>query len=448
MSITKNSFSSKALREISVQIAAAFPILRNPLRTVGRELEMPILTRDLKPADVNKILQTFIASGGTPKFKDGFLGAVTVPEGICSIEAGTGTFEFSSIATQDLFQLDHLTKGFLEDVSRKLSPLGYDAFGLGINPMVSDFSTLGTPKPHYAALRSAIGPAWDWFNVTCGDHVHVAVSRSEALAVRNALDLSTPLFQALFANSAVCGGVLRKEAMYRESRMRKIHPEQSRTGQLGFLGNSWEIQTEIRGAERHYLSRTYDTEGLATYHAEEGTFADWLELHKDLDSQALFDAYLFHDHYTWNVVRLRPEYGTVEMRVACAQPFTDGVLYPALVLGISEVAEEVANQILDQLPEVEDRVHWCAATLERPELQTAREMYLGMKLLLLAESGLSQRGLGEERLIHPLIARFDGRRNPAIDLKLEAERLGLVCALKNRALSVVTECHSSTNVDI
>jgi len=435
MNMAASGNAARIEARLAAALANSFPEQKTQLRSLGREIEMPVLQHDLTPGSVPAILQDLVHCGAKPEVKDGYLGAIISELGTLCVEAGTSTLEYSSVPARDLFALQALFDKALPELAQTLARHNCDAFGLGLNPLVQDPAKLATPKPHYAALRQAVGSVWDLFNITCGDHVHVSVLRDEALSVRNALDLATPLFQALFANSNLRGGRVQPQAMHREFVMRKSHPESTRTGPLLMTLPDFESCVRLRLRERHVLSKQMRDQERAHYTIESGAFADWAAQRSTLSDADLFKAFQFHDHYTWNVVRLRPDYGTVEMRVACAQPFEDGMLYPALVLGLAEMADYVVTEVLTALPKYEDRVRWCDATLCSPALQTARDIDLGVRLLQLAEEGLRIRGQGEDALITPLFERHQRKTNPALRLKDAVNRLGLDAAIRARGLS-------------
>jgi gamma-glutamylcysteine synthetase len=141
------------------------------------------------------------------------------------------------------------------------------------------------------------------------------------------------------------------------------------------------------------------------------------------------DAYLWHEHYTWNSARPRPHNSTVEIRPACQQPHGEPLVVAALALGWVEARAEAQAFLEDALPDP-----W--RTLRR--YRRAAIMY-GLRaqepvtrfvesVLRLAEEGLLRRGRGEESFLRPLWERLEGRTTPG-DRTREMMRLKGVAAL-------------------
>ena len=128
-----------------------------------------------------------------------------------------------------------------------------------------------------------------------------------------------------------------------------------------------------------------------------------------------FAAFLFHEHYVWNSARLRTAYGTIEIRPACQQPWPEHMAAMALSVGLIEMAAPIMEYVQTALGEE----YWSimrtyhrqviARGLAAP--QPAPEFL--RKLVCMAETGLRQRGQGEEKFIKPIFDRLDRHLNPA-----------------------------------
>jgi gamma-glutamylcysteine synthetase len=119
----------------------------------------------------------------------------------------------------------------------------------------------------------------------------------------------------------------------------------------------------------------------------------------------------------WSCARLSPDYGTVEDRVACAQPPGEQTANAALVLGLVERAEELC-ELADTLPLqawVDARVDACCRGLSA-QVGTVPVVALAEKMLAIAERGLWARGLAEDRFLDPLRERLARNENPATRL--------------------------------
>jgi gamma-glutamylcysteine synthetase len=119
----------------------------------------------------------------------------------------------------------------------------------------------------------------------------------------------------------------------------------------------------------------------------------------------------------WSCTRLSPAYGTVEDRVACAQPPGEQLANAALVLGLVERAGELC-ELADAVALgswVDARVDACCRGLSA-QVGTVPVVALAENMLAIAERGLAARGLAEDRFLDPLRERLARGENPATRL--------------------------------
>ena len=125
------------------------------------------------------------------------------------------------------------------------------------------------------------------------------------------------------------------------------------------------------------------------------------------------DAYLWHEHYTWNSARPRALNSTIEVRPACQQPHEDPLVVAALALGWVEALAEVRAFVEDALADP-----WTSMQRYRREaivhgLRSREPVERFVEgTLRIAEAGLRGRGRGEEQFLRPLWNRLEQRKTP------------------------------------
>jgi gamma-glutamyl:cysteine ligase YbdK (ATP-grasp superfamily) len=250
-----------------------------------------------------------------------------------------------------------------------------------------------------------MGEPWLWYTVTAADQAHVAIGRDEAIPMLNFGNLIAPALIALCANSPVWGGTASPYCSAREAQHVLIHANEHRHGMPARPFRDAQDYV-ARVAQATYLIRRSDNAVIPSARP----FTEHLREHG-----ADFEAFLFHEHYVWNSARVRPAYGTVELRPACQQPWREhmaaSALGVALVCAREAVEEYIADRLGPEAWEVMREYHRRAirAGLDAP--QPAPD-FLG-DMVGLAQAALEERGFGEEALLEPLHERLYRRENPA-----------------------------------
>jgi gamma-glutamylcysteine synthetase len=407
---------------LAQQYAARFRRTLRPLRMIGREAEFPLVYPDGRAGDALQLWEPLLARGGyVPRYDDPkthrLIVALKGPDGTVEVEVGRATVELVLGPYEDLWQLAEGSTRLLRDVGEAAHQVGMRVLGLGIQPRSRSSPALMTPKRRYAYLARAVGKAWWHFTATAADQVHVDISRAEIVDAVNTLNLLSAPLIALTANSSVYAG---RPGRYLSGR----------EGLLGTLGENRAGMTPrpFRSVEEfvrhicHY--RCYVLRRNGNFRTYNRPFDAYLRDHgPDLD------AYLWHEHYTWNSARPRAHNSTVEIRPACQQPHAEPLVVAALGLGWVEARAEVQAFLEDVLPDP-----WMTLRRYRRAAIThglrAREPVTRFveSVLRLAEGGLRRRGRGEESFLRPLWERLGERTTPG-DRAREVMRVGGVSAL-------------------
>ena len=398
--------------ELGRRFAARFkPTLAGP-RTVGREAEYPIVTRNGQAADARRLwdelqrnssltIKVEPAQPDREKFVVGLEGT----DYSYALEVGLGTVEITTRPCRDLFAVAAILNEAMGWLSRAAGRQGWRVLGYGIQPRSKPALSLLTPKQRYLSLYRAMGASWLWYALTASDQVQVAITHGEMTDMLNFGNLMTPVIIALCANSPVYGGALTPYCSAREGEMAAIYAQEHRHGMLPRPVTSAADYVALM-AQTTYLIRQDDGEILPSSHP----FSDYL-----LEHGADLDAFLFHEHYMWNSARARAAYSTIEIRPACQQPWPEHMAACALGLGLIEAAEAIDAYVHSVLG---SETWTTMQTYHRQVIRYGLAAPLPASdflrhVLTLAEQGLASRGFGEEGLLQPLFRRLDRRMNPA-----------------------------------
>src|SRR5712692_1253984 len=408
---------------LTEQYAACFRKTLRPIRMIGREAEFPIVYPDGRAGDVSELWKPLLARGGyVPRYDDPethrLIVALKGPDGTVEVEVGLATVELVLGPCEDLWQLAEGSTRLLRDVGDAAHQVGMRVLGLGIQPRSRSSPALMTPKRRYAYFAKAVGRAWWHFTATAADQVHVEISRSEIVDAVNTLNLLSAPLIALTANSSVYGG----------------RPGRYLSGREGLLGTLGEdragmppgpftsVEEFIGYICRH---RCYVVRRDGTFHHYNRPFTEYLRTHgPDLD------AYLWHEHYTWNSARPRAQNSTVELRPACQQPHDAPLVVAALALGWVEALAELRVFLQDALPDP-----WTTMRRYRRDAiirgLRASEPVPGFveRVLRIADGGLRRRGRGEEAFLRPLWERWEQRTTPGDRARKVAQSQGMTALI-------------------
>lgn len=398
------------VRRIAESFRAHFPARAPGHRRLGREAEHPVVHPDGTAFDVAALWSDLAEGGGYEVLREGdLIVGLEGPDHIFSAEVGRGTMEIIVGPVDTVHEIGARYTAARDRLVRVAAAHGALVLGYGIQPITPATPELMTPKARYGLLLEAIGDAWLSFAATASDQVHVDVTLDEVVPVTNVLNLLGPVWTAWFANSSVAGGVDSGAACLRATSMGAIDAHVHRHGMPEAPSPDLEAWVARTLPMRHLMRREA---GVVT--PETGTFGDWLA-RVARDDAAIWDAWLWHEHYVWNHARPRAHHGTVELRTPCQQPAVDHLLPTALATGVVQAHADIAAFVHELLgPDAWDALaRWApdaaARGLAAPE--PAEGLYDG--LLARIRAGLVARGRGEEDVLDGLEARVAARHGPA-----------------------------------
>ncbi len=390
---------------------AGFPVDRNPLRTIGREGEYPVVREDGTAADVTELWDGIEAGGGLVRQREGELTVgLAGAEYSYTIEVGRGTIEVITEPCPDLRSLQLRHEAAMARLLAVARDHGVRVLGYGVQPRTRASRALMTPKQRYQALLDVIGEPWLWFAVTASDQVQVDIARGELIGLTNVGNLLAPVVVALCANSPIQGGFDRGVQSTREARMGEIGAETGRHGMpLGPAVDAKDLVARLGGMP--YLLRKEGDRLVA----DGQRFEDWLESVGGPEAPGAWDGFLLHEHYVWHSARPRSAHGTLELRSACQQPWGEHMAAAALSLGMVEAGTSIAAWLERELG---DGAWSAMRQWHRDVVQGGLSAPPPIRGLLegvleRCDAALRARGRGEEHYLDPLRRRVYERRNPA-----------------------------------
>ncbi|MGH2404548.1 MAG: glutamate-cysteine ligase family protein [bacterium] len=319
------------------------------------------------------------------------------------VEMGRATVEVVLPPAVDLHELETVSADAIGRLVRVAAARGMLVLGYGIQPRTPRSSRLMTPKRRYRALYRAVGRAWLHFTTAASDQVQVDICRGELMDAVNVLNVLSGPIIALTANSSVYAGRPGRFASGREGLLASLGGHRHGMTPRRFFSLE-EFMAFICGQTCYVLKQD------GRYVRYGRPFTSYLAAHgPDLD------AYLLHEHYTWNSARPRAQHGTIEVRPACQQPPDEPLAASALCLAFVETMPEIWAYLCEQVgPDP-----WPAmAAYRRNAIRLgvrAPEPVPGFLagLVELAEHALRRRGRGEEQYLRAISDRLETRTLPA-----------------------------------
>lgn len=378
-------------------------------RTVGRELEFPVVDTEGRAADVRRLWSTLVAPGDLHlKYDSGTPNLIVEAGGSdfsCTIEVGVGTMEINTRPCRSLLEVEEIATRAVGRLVHAAARMNWRVLGYGIQPITPPSLRIMTPKQRYQSLYRAMGDEWLWYTITAADQTHVSIRRDEAIPLLNYGNLITPVLIALCANSPVYAGRLSPYCSGREGGHTLIHANEHRHGMpVTPYADAFDFVRRI--SQSVELIRKNDSEVIPNAQPF------WRRL---LEEGADDDAFLFHEHYLWNSARIRAAYGTIEVRPCCQQPWDEHMAASALILGLIEGREQIEAYIRGELGAAywELMRSWHQQAIRRGLAALPPVPDLLPTVAHMAEAALLARGFGEEQLLTPIWRRLDRRQNPA-----------------------------------
>ncbi len=402
-------------------------------RTVGREAEYPVVRADGTAAEVSALwmpLSELSAERGHPlkvKREGDLVVALVGMHFTFFSEVGRGTIEVLTGPRDDLMELAQDHDDAMAILLDAAAALGFSVLGYGIQPRTPATGDFMMPKARYGVLLEAIGDPWLWFTLTASDQVHASIARDEVVPLSNTANLLSGVTVALTANSPIFADRVSGFMSAREGSMGEIHAAEHRHGMTGGPVADMLDLVQHFARQRFIMELRRAADGTWRHEVCPDSFASWLAQFGDdpaaAGRQPVYDAFMLHEHYIWNSARPRSNHGTLELRAACQQPWTepghDGP-YPhmaASALGVGLVCAGAAlGEYLDAQLGADAwpaMARYHADAIARGLAATEPAPGLVRGVLERCADALRDRGRGEEQLLTPLFSRLEAGQNPA-----------------------------------
>jgi len=428
-------------------------------RRIGAELKFPLVNPDGTAVDLQTIhaLWHYLCDHGWAPEKDSLTEQVVGArkpgeqnDNVASCETGYCKTEFSLAHVSNLFELAKAI-GELRILLRGFSKQhGVHFLGYGIQPVSRPVERLLMKRGRtsvwdvFASNRhipEEEGDDMHLFTVNAASHVHVSVSREEAVPAVNVLNGFAGAQIALMAHSNIWrGGVDPWHKCVAEKFWDWWMPDAERVGMPEQpFGDLQHYVGTISRFRPVYVKRDGIPVVLPDHESFEEYYGDPNPIGRDLQGRPVplvpesADIDLHNTCYWYNA-RIS-HYYTVENRVNDQQPPEEVICVAALTLGLmsalEESWEELSSYAWSDLRSAREAA--CRDAL-KGRFDGVTLATLAGRMVELAELGLRRRGLGEEEFLSPLKERLDAGRCPADDAEELFEAGGINALLAARSL--------------
>jgi glutamate--cysteine ligase len=429
-------------------------------RRIGAELKFPMVLHDgaVAPENVVPALWKYLEEHGWTPEKDSasdrVIGARIAGEQndtVASCETGYCKSEFSLAHAGDLNELETA----ITDLRELLRPFADEQqicfLGYGIQPVTPPGKELLMKKnrtsmwdkvfPSNQVIEPERGDDMHMFTINAASHVHVSVSRSEAIRAVNVLNGFAGPQIALTADSGIWRG--RPDARYRcvaEKLWDWWKPAEGRCGVPEHpFKNSRDYIKAIADLKPVYVKRDGRPITLQRYARFIDYYGSDPAIGEDPDGKDIAvhpqpEDIDVHNSCYWFDARVS-RYFTVENRVCDQQP-PEALMAPAaLTLGLVEALNEADEVLKDYWWGDLRTLRNLACLRQQPDsLASQRLDVLSEQMLEVAELGLMRREKGEERFLMPLNQRFHEETCPSIEAEALIREGGIPALVEARKI--------------
>ncbi len=425
------------------------PTRRKKKNCIGVEIELPIVNLEKKPVDfslVHQMTNRFVECFGFDKQNLDDQGEIYLA--VCgrngdsiSYDCSYNTLELSFGPAASIVKIENQYVEYLLFLQEFLKKSGHILTGMGINPGFRQNIHRPVPTGRYRMLRHYLDsypkhegkmlfhkhPEFGMFS--CASQVQLDVEETELPEIIHTFSRLEPFKALLFANSYwneengesfLCA----RDYFWRQS-MQGFNPHNLDMYETD-IASSAEMVEYIKSMSMYCLER-------------EGKYIhfDPLPLKRFFQAEEIEGEYF--DGLSWKNICIKPrladlEYlrsfkfedltyrGTIEFRSVCTQPIREAMCPVAFHAGLiqnlhllTELIDSDSSIYGHGYNAVELRKLFCREPMpEFVDFKPLKKML--EKILKLAEDGLRQRGLGEEKYLKPLYDRAEKISNPAKEM--------------------------------
>lgn len=421
------------------------PTKRKRENYIGIEIEMPILNLSREAVDfsnIHKVTKSFMKEFSFVPVKYDENGEVCLAENAesgdsLSYDCSYNNLELSLGRVKDISEAERRFRKYYSFLQDSLSLYNYTLTGMGINPYRIYNQNVPVPNGRYRMLFHHLHsynkyrtlpmyfhPHPEFGTFSSASQVQLDINYEDLPEVINSFSLLEPIKARIFSNSVLLGEaedyICYRDILW-ENSTHGINPHNVGAYEYIFKDTDELLDyiqsTSVYCTERQGKYVNFNPLPLRDYFAQdeiEGEYYEGGKYHKliikpekkDLDYLRSFK----HEDLTFR--------GTIEFRSVCCQPAKDAMSVAAFHVGLKERLHELTD-LLEH-----DKViygHGYNPTelrhlfirKELPSFVNNDDVYLlCRKVLEIAERGLLDRGLGEERFLKSLFDRVRSRQSP------------------------------------
>jgi gamma-glutamylcysteine synthetase len=407
----------------------------NKKRHVGMEMELPLIRQDDGAPDMRVIRKMFEMLR-----REGFEKQTFAPDGDpisatdtngnkVTFDTSYATLEYVTTSAPSMIGLYQRYFMALRAMQHFLQNEGHALLGIGLNPSPGAMEAKLINVDLTLSIRKFLG-ARDFYRVIASEQVHFNTCAAELARLINVFTHVDVANVVLFANSpALLHGkhlLCARHALYRRSRF----------SELGLTGAQPLDAKDVDALIREYRK-------LKMFRRMRGGISELIEptTIEEYFGNPIHGA-IEDDIWSFDIERniITTNYGTVEYRTLCTQPFGEQCMPSAFCLGLRQDLDALADVCGEfykkhDLPQDENALIAMAERDGKLEDVSEPAMAQWLKALLdLSIKGLKKRGYGEEAFLAPLIARKNIAESPAKRYTADAAKHGLKEAVRHIAV--------------
>ena len=409
-------------------------------RRIGAELKFPLVTPDGGAVTLETVqaLWRYLVANGWDVIEDPVTGQIAGAkiagphnETVAACETGYCKTEFSLAHVANLFELTESINALRKELAPFAAERDVRFLGYGIQPLTPPSQDLLFKKARSCFWEQALpsnqhippekGDDVHLFTVNAGSHVHVSISPEDATRAVNVLTGFAGPQIALTAHSPIWQG-------QRDDRYLCVNEKlwdwwEPAEGRVGVPARPFkDLEDYVRTIEDLapiYVKRSGQPILLPEFAAFRDYYSSDKATGQSLQGEIVPlvpkpDDIRVHNSCYWYTARIS-QYFTVENRVFDQQPPDELESAAALTLGLVSAAsaawEELSRYSWNSLRQAREVA--CRDGLEGSTDEFTMVELAG-RMLQIADDGLSQRRLGEEKYLEPLRENLRRRSCPAV----------------------------------
>lgn len=390
-------------------------------RQIALHTDLPICGKNGKAGDSGTLWPFLKKMDSFHEYREqnGMLSALIGEEYTFSVTTGRGMIALKIPLCDSIQEIEKRLQKAVRQVQEAAQKWQQFVLAYGGQPAQKINPEVLTHKYNYFSLLRKLKEPYCYQGVLAASQIEISVRKDELLDLLNWGHLMTPIFQHVSANSPVLGG----EDSYRSSARMWLQ------SQLDVGDGRWQmIETPYSGIDEWIFHMFYQPHLLKKDHEgwldpADGLFGEHAQGKAAIE---VWDDFLDHVDTLWTAAQPKLRAGTLQFAEIeqCGIEKTLGLI--ALSLGLTENKDSIFDWLEDLVPDPPEKLEfglWPHQILQRNldykkdlwkplhqlweeqiRMDTKEEPFSGLwdGIFRLAEEGLVQRGLGEEKYLQAI----------------------------------------------